>query len=153
MKAFTNFSFCSIAFVAFAGCSSLAGIHERYVVCSYDDVWEAAVDSIKDRSVTVQDKDTGVIQTAWLEIPMEGRTFGAFQREMKDSRDRSRIKMNVKRLDDVTQVSFIEERERWAFRGGSRMFGWVPTDQSKDVVDSVERRLNSKLQEQGCTAT
>lgn len=136
-----------------AACASLSGVQERYVVCPYDHVWAAAVESVNDRSVTVQDKDKGVIQTAWLEIPMEGRTFGAFQREMKDSKDRSRIKMDVKRLNDVMRVSFIEERERWAFRGGSRLFGWVPTDPSEDVVSQLKARLNNKLLEHGCTAT
>jgi len=136
-----------------AGCSSVAGIQERYVVCSYDHVWDAALESVKDRSVTVQDKDKGIIQTAWLDIPMQGRTYGAFQREVKDSRDRSRIMMNVKQLNDVMQVSFVEERERWAFRGGSRLFGWVPTEPSEEVVSSVQTRLAKKLQEHGCTAT
>jgi hypothetical protein len=131
----------------------LAGVQERYTVCPYDRAWEAALEAVKDRSVLKADKDQGVIQTAWLEVPMEGRTFGALQREIKDSRDRSRIMINVKRLRDVMQVSFVEERERWAFRGGSRLFGWAPTEPSEDVMRAVQSRLDAKLKEQGCSLT
>lgn len=136
-----------------AGCASVGGVQDRYVVCSYDHTWEAVLDAVKDRSVTKQDKERGVIETAWLEIPMPGRTFGAFHRDMKDSKDRSRVKMMVTRIDDVTKVSFVEERERWAFRGGSRLFGWVPTESSQDVITAIQGRLNAKLKEHGCTLT
>jgi hypothetical protein len=135
------------------GCSSLTGLQERYVVCSYDHAWEAALEAVKDRAVKVQDKDKGLIETAWLEIPMPGRTFGAFQREMGESKDRSRIIMRVKHLNDVTNVNFLEERQRWAFRGGSRLFGWVETDPSQEVMTSIQQRLDAKLKERGCSLT
>jgi hypothetical protein len=135
------------------GCSSLTGLQERYVVCSYDHAWEAALEAVKDRAVKVQDKDKGLIETAWLEIPMPGRTFGAFQREMAESKDRSRIIMRVKHLNDVTNVNFLEERQRWAFRGGSRLFGWVETDPSQEVMTSIQQRLDAKLKERGCSLT
>ena len=134
-----------------SGCSSLAGVQERYTVCSYDHVWDAAVDSIKDRSIKLQEKEKGVIETSWLEIPMPGRTYGAFQREVAESKDRSRIVMRVKRLNDVTNVNFVEERQRWAFRGGSRLFGWADAEPSKDVLADIDHRLDAKLKEHGCT--
>lgn len=137
--------------VLLAGCSSLAGVQERYIVCSYDQVWDAAVESVKDRSIRVQEKEKGFIETSWLEIPMPGRTFGAFQREMAESKDRSRIIMNVKRLNDVTNLNFVEERQRWAFRGGSRMFGWADAEPSKDIIADIDHRLDEKLKERGCT--
>jgi hypothetical protein len=133
-----------------AGCASLAGVQESYVVCSYDRVWEAALDGVKDRNVVVKDKDKGVIQTAWQEIPMPGRTFGAFRREVADSKDRSRLMLDLKRMNDVTKVSVVEEREAWAWRGGSRMFGWVPTDPSPEVMTTVQQRIDAKLKEHGC---
>ncbi len=133
------------------GCSSLTGLQERYAVCRYDDVWDAALESVKDRAVTVKDKDGGLIETGWLEIPMPGRTFGALQREMGDSKDRSRIVMNVKRLNEVVKVSFSEERQRWAFRGGSRLFGWADTEPSEKVLTDVHDRLDRKLKEHGCS--
>ena len=139
--------------VLLTGCSALAGVQERYTVCSYDQVWDAAVDSVKDRSIKVQEKEKGIIETSWLEIPMPGRTFGAFQREMAESKDRSRIIMRVKRLNEVTNVNFLEERQRWAFRGGSRMFGWADAEPSKDVLTNIDRRLDAKLKEHGCTLT
>jgi hypothetical protein len=137
--------------ILLAGCSSLTGLQERYVVCSYDQVWDAALETVKDRAVKVQEKDKGLIETGWLEIPMPGRTFGAFQREMAESKDRSRIVMTVKQLNDVTNVNFLEERQRWAFRGGSRLFGWADTDPSKEVLAGIQQRLDAKLKERGCT--
>jgi len=143
-----------LAFSASAGCAWLAGLQERYVVCSYDQAWQASLDTVKDRAVTVQDKDKGLIQTAWLEIPMPGRKYGAFQRDLGDqSKDRSRVVVMLTRINDVTKVGFIEERERWAFRGGSRLFGWAPTDPSEEVMREVQSRLDAKLKEQGCSRT
>lgn len=136
------------------GCASLAGVQERYVVCPYDDVWEASLDAVKDRSIALEDKDKGLIQTTWLEIPMPGRTFGALKRDLGDnSKDRSRMLLTLKRMNDVTMVSFIEERQLWAFRGGSRMFGWVPTDPSDEVMANVQNRLDEKLKGKGCTTS
>ena len=139
---------------ASAGCASLSGVQERYVVCSYDHAWEASLDAVKDRAVTVKDKDKGLIQTAWLEIPMPGRKYGAFQRDLGDqSKDRSRVVVMLARMNDVTKVSFVEERERWAFRGGSRLFGWAPTEPSEDVMTEVRNRLDARLKERGCSTT
>lgn len=137
--------------VLLTACSSLGGVTERYAVCSYEHAWEAALESVKDRPITVKDKDSGRIETGWLEIPMPGRTFGALQRELADSKDRSRIVMSVKRLNDVVKVGFSEERQRWAFRGGSRLFGWADTEPSEKVLEDVHDRLDRKLKERGCS--
>ena len=131
-------------------CASTSGLQERYTVCRYDHAWEAALDTVKDRALTTQDKDANLIVTDWLEISMPGRTFGALQRDLANSKDRSRITLTVKQLDDVTKVSFVEERQRWAFRGGSRLFGWAATDPSAEVMQDVQRRLDAKLKEHGC---
>ncbi len=136
-----------------AGCASLAGVKERYVVCTYDQAWDAAVDAVKIRSVKVQDKNKGLIETTWLETPAPGRSFGVMQREVADSKDRSRLILTLQRVDDVTKVSFIEERERWAFRGGSRMFGWAPTEPSEEVMMEMQKRLDVKLKDRGCPTT
>ena len=134
-------------------CSSMSGMQQRFAVCSYDHAWEASLEAVKDRAINSKDKDTGLIVTGWLEITMPGRTFGALQRELADSKDRSRITLTVKRLDDVTKISFIEERQRWAFRGGSRLFGWASTEPSEEVMRDVQSRLDSKLKEHGCSLT
>jgi len=142
-----------IVTVLLPACASTVGMQERYAVCGYDHAWNAALDTVKDRSVTVKDKDRGLIETAWLEIPMPGRTYGALQREVQGSRDRSRLILTVKRLDDVTKIGFAEERQRWAFRGGSRLFGWAETEPSEDVRRDVQNRLEAKLKEHGCSFT
>ena len=134
-------------------CVSTSGMEERFAVCSYDHAWEAAMAAVKDRAVQTKDKDAGLIVTDWLEIPMPGRTFGVLQRELADSKDRSRITLVVKRLDDVTRISFIEERQQWVFRGGSRMFGWASTDPSEEVMYEIQNRLDKQLKERGCSPT
>lgn len=155
-------SHCAVLLVACAvlcSCASISGVQERYAVCTYDHAWDAALDAVKDRSVTVKDKNRGLIETAWLEIPMPGRTFGALQREVPDSKDRSRMILTVKRVDvehvaeDVIRVTYVEERQRWAFRGGSRLFGWAETDPSEDVRRDVQSRLDAKMKEHGCSLT
>jgi hypothetical protein len=139
--------------VGLTACASTSGMQQRFAVCSYDHAWEAALEAVKDRSVTTKNKDTGLIETGWLEIPIPGRTFGALQRDLSDSKDRSRITLTVKRLDDVTKISFVEVRQRWVFRGGSRLFGWASTDPSDDVMREVQSRLDAKLKEHGCSLT
>jgi hypothetical protein len=128
-------------------------MQQRFAVCSYEHAWEAALHAVKDRAITRKDKDGGIIETAWLEIPMPGRAFGVLQRDLPDSKDRSRITLTVKRLDDVTKISFLEDRQQWVFRGGSRLFGWASTDPSEEVVHDVQRRLDTKLKERGCSLT
>ena len=136
------------------GCALMtSGMQQRFTVCAYDHAWDAAIDAVKDRSTDTKDKEAGLIVTEWLEIPMPGRTYGIFRRDVADSKDRSRLTLKVKRLDDVTRISFVEERQRWAFRGGSRLFGWTPTDSSGQVMRDVQSRLDAKLQEHGCSVT
>lgn len=132
-------------------CGSMSGMQQQFAVCSYDHAWDAALEAVKDRAITTKNKEVGLIVTAWLEIPMPGRTFGALQRGLADGKDRSRITLTVKRLDDVTKISFVEERQRWAFRGGSRLFGWASTDPLEEVTRDVQSHLDSKLKEHGCS--
>lgn len=148
----TRISLLIMAVVSTA-CASMSGMQQRFAVCSYDHAWEAVLEAVKDRAINTKDKDSGLIVTGWLEIPMPGRTFGALQRDLGDSKDRSRITLTVKRLDDVTKISFVEERQRWTFRGGSRLFGWASTDPSEEVMHDVQSRLDSKLKEHGCSLT
>ena len=135
------------------GCALMtSGMQQRATTCSYDQAWDAAIDAVKDRSADTTDKEAGVIVTHWLEIPMPGRKYGAFRREIPDSKDRSRLTLRVKRVDDKTRVFFLEERQSWVMRGGSRLFGWAPTDPTVEVMRDIQDRLDAKLQEQGCSA-
>lgn len=136
------------------GCALMtSGMQQRTTTCSYDQAWDAASDVVKDRAVDTNDKAAGLIVTHWLEIPMPGRKYGAFRRELPDSKDRSRLTLRVKRADDRTSIFFIEERHSWAMRGGSRLFGWAPTDPSGEVMRDIQDRLDAKLQEHGCSNT
>lgn len=134
------------------GCALMtSGMEQRATTCSYDQAWDAAIEVVKDRAADTNDKDAGLIVTHWLEIPMPGRKYGAFRREITDSKDRSRLTLRVKRADDGTRIFFIEERQSWVMRGGSRLFGWAPTDPSVDVMRDIQNRLDAKLQEYGCS--
>ena len=62
-----------------AGCATISGMQQRFAACSYDHAWEAALAAVKDRPVTTKNKEAGFIETGWLEIPMPGRTYGAFR--------------------------------------------------------------------------
>ncbi len=148
----TQFSLLIMAGILSA-CALMGDMQERFAVCSYDHAWEAALQAVKDRAIDTKDKEAGIIVTGWLEISMQGRAFGVLQRDMAESKDRSRITLTVKRLDDVTKISFVEERQRWVFRGGSRLFGWASTDPSEEVLQDVQSRLDSKLKEHGCSLT
>lgn len=140
-------------FGGLAGCASMSGMQEHFTACTYEQAWEAALEAVKDRSTDTRNKEVGLIVTRWLEIPMPGRKYGIFRRDVADSRDRSRLTLRVKQADDVTRISFIEERQSWGFRGGSRLFGWIPTEPSEEVMRDVQERLDNKLQEQGCAVT
>jgi hypothetical protein len=137
----------------------MSGVHTRDAVCSFDNVWEAALDAVKNRSVTVKDKDRGRIETAWLEIPMPGRTSGASQEEVQDSKDRSRLILTVNRLDvehvirDIMRVFYVEERQRWGFQPDSLLLGWAETVPSEDMWRDVRSRLDAGLKEHGCSLT
>ena len=148
----TQFSLLIMAGILSA-CTFMGGVQERFAVCSYDHTWEAALQAVKDRAIDTKDKGAGLIVTGWLEIPMPGRAFGVLQRDLPNSKDRSRITLTVKRLDDVTKISFVEDRQRWVFRGGSRLFGWASEDPSEEVMHEVQSRLDSKLKEYGCSLT
>jgi len=148
-----------VVYALLCSCTSMSGLQTRDAVCSLDNVWEAALDAVKNRSVTVKDKDRGRIETAWLEIPMPRRTIGASQEELQNSKDRSRLILTVKRLDvehvirDIIRVFYVEERQRWSFQPGSRLFGWAETVPSEDVRRDVRSRLDAALKEHGCPLT
>lgn len=141
-----------ITAVLLTGCSALSGMQQHSTVCSYDQAWDAALDAAKDRPVSTQDKDAGLIVTDWLEIPMPGRAYGLFRRDLgESSKDRSRVTLRVVRADETTQIGFIEDRQSWTFRGGSRLFGWAPADPSPEVMHDIRHRLDLKLKERGCS--
>lgn len=139
-----------------AGCASFSGSRDQYYVCSYDTVWDATFEIMKGQSVTSSDKGTGLIETAWMDVaPLTERSFGIFAREGFGNRERARMSVSVKRMNDVAAVSVLETRQRWHSQGGvtSQATKWWPIEPSQDMTNDVVDRINSKLKEQGCLPT
>ena len=138
-----------------SGCASLSGSRDSYFVCSYDTTWDTALETMKGYSITSQSKENGTIETAWIEIEMAERGFGIFNREGFGNRERARLTVSVKRLNDVSSVSVLETRQRWHARGGvtQQATKWWPVDPSEEAEATVVTRLNNKLKEKGCVST
>jgi hypothetical protein len=137
----------------FVGCASLSGSREQYFVCSYDSVWDASLETMKGQSVATYDKEKGVIETGWLDVPPTSeRSYGIFGREGFGDRERARFTTSVKRMNDVASVSVLETRQRWHSRGGvtQEAMRWWPIEPSEDATNDVVNRLNAKLKERGC---
>lgn len=141
--------------VACSGCAALSGGQDQYFVCSYDLVWDAALETVNDRPVTVQDKDKGLIETGWVEMEGKERPYGMFGREGFGNRERARITLAFTRQDDVTAVSVLETRQRWHARGGvtQQATKWWPIEPSGEAMTAVLTRLSTKLKEKGCSPT
>lgn len=146
-----------IALVVFAllsvGCAALSGSREQYFVCSYDSVWDAALETMKGQSVSTYDKEKGTIETNWQDVPPTSeRSFGIFGREGFGNNERARITLSVKQMNDVASVSVLETRQRWHSRGGvtQQALKWWPIDPSEDTTNDVVDRLNAKLKAKGC---
>jgi NlpB/DapX lipoprotein len=137
------------------GCASLSGSQDQFFVCSFDTAWEAALESLKDRPVQLQNKDKGIIETGWVEMEGKERAYGVFEREGFGNRERARMTIAVKRLNDVVSVSVLENRQRWHLKGGitQQSTKWWPIDPSEEAEAAVVTRLNNKLREKGCTST
>ena len=138
------------------GCAALSGSREQYFVCSYDNVWDAAIETMKGQSVSSFDKEKGLIETSWQDVPPTSeRSFGIFGREGFGNNERARMTVSVKRMDDVASVSVLETRQRWHSRGGvtQQALKWWPVDPSEDATNGVVDRLNAKLKAKGCAPT
>ena len=144
-----------IGCLAWGGCASFSGSQDQFFVCSYDVVWDAALEAVKDRPVQVQDKDKGLIETGWIEMDGTDRSYGMFQREGFGNRERARMTVAVKRLNDVTAVSVLENRQRWHLKGGitQQSTKWWPVDPSEEAEATIVKRLNNKLKEKGCAVS
>ncbi|MEP6889149.1 MAG: hypothetical protein ABI955_00465 [Nitrospirota bacterium] len=136
------------------GCAALSGSREQYFVCSYDSVWDAALETMKGQSVSTYDKEKGTIETNWQDVPPTSeRSFGIFGREGFGNNERARMMVSVKRMDDVASVSVLETRQRWHSRGGvtQQAMKWWQIDPSEDTTNDVVDRLNAKLKAKGCS--
>lgn len=146
--------FSGLLFLA-SGCASMSGSHDQYYVCSYDTVWDATLDTLKAHSITLQNKETGTVETAWIEMEGAVRGFGAFGREGFGNRERAKFTAKVAQQADVSSVSLLETRQRWHARGGvtQQATRWWPVDPSEEALADATNRLNAKLLEKGCAAS
>lgn len=148
-------SFAVLLSFSLVSCAMLSGSRDAHYVCSYDVTWDAAMDAIKGRSLEVQDKTKGVIETGWLEMEGRERPYGMFGREGFGNKERSRMTITVKNLSDISAVSILETRQRWHARGGvtQQATKWWPIDPSEEAMEEVVGRMNSKLKEKGCAVS
>jgi hypothetical protein len=136
-------------------CASLSGSRDSSFMCSYDTVWEVAADTMKGYAAASQNKDSGTIETAWLEMEGKHRPYGLFGREGFGNRERARLTVSVKKIADVASVSVLEIRQRWHARGGatSQAARWWPIDPSEEVMNDVTETIIRRLKEKGCEPT
>ena len=128
----------------------MGNVQERYIACSYDQVWEASLESLKAQPVATQDKDQGYIETDWVETPVAGRPYGAFQREGLQEKERVRTRLDLTLRKEVTVLRASERREHWGFRGGSRIYQWYPIEPSEVALNQLLSNITNPLQRQGC---
>lgn len=135
------------------GCASLS--REQHVVCPYDTVWNATLDTMKEFPVRVKEKEDGLIETGWTEMEGPGRRFGIFQRASFDDKERARMIVTLKRMQGATEISITENREQWHKRGGvtSQAMRWWPVEPSQEAMTAVMNRINTKIKAQGCSVS
>ncbi|MDF0674723.1 MAG: hypothetical protein P0120_10375 [Nitrospira sp.] len=144
-----------VPLLALTACAGFSGGRDSYFVCSYDTVWEAAVESTKGYSITALNKTDGTIETAWIEMEGERRPYGVFRREGFGNIERARLTVAVKKMDDVTSVNVLETRQRWHARGGAsqQAMKWWAVEPSEEVTKAVTEKLHLRLKEKGCEAS
>ena len=137
-----------------SGCASFAGpttSTERYLACPMDSVWEGSLEALKHYPVTTRDKENGIIKTDWRTVPVQGRPYGLFGREGLGDKERSRVTVTLKPLNDgVVLVKLSERRQHYGFRGGQQIYDWYPVEPSQESMDRIMGTLTTKLEEEGC---
>jgi len=141
-----------IPFLALTACASLSGSRDHTFACPYDTVWEATSETMKGYSVTSENKNTGTIETAWVEMEGKTRPYGLFGREGFGNRERARLTVVVKNDNGRSSVNVLETRQRWHARGGvtQQATKWWSVDPSEEVMDEITGKLNARLKDKGC---
>ena len=121
------------------------------MACPIDSVWEGSLEALSHYPVTTRDKENGIIKTDWRTVPVQGRPYGLFGREGLGDKERSRITMTLKPLNEgVVLVNIQERRQHWGFRGGQQIYDWYPVEASQESMDLIMGTLTTKLEEEGC---
>lgn len=151
------FSYPTLLFLCpllLSGCAALTGPTtsiERYLACPMDSVWEGSLEALSHYPVTKKDKKKGIIKTDWRTVPVQGRPYGLFGREGLGDKERSRITLTLKPLNEgVVLVTLDERRQHWGFRGGQQIYTWYPVEPSQESMVRIMGTLTSKLEEEGC---
>jgi len=144
-----------LPFLVLTACASLSGSRDHTFVCPYDTVWEATSETMKGYSVTSENKSTGTIETAWVEMEGKTRPYGLFGREGFGNRERARLTVVVKRENDLSSVNVLETRQRWHARGGvtQQATRWWPIEPSEEVMEEITGKLNARLKDKRCEAS
>jgi hypothetical protein len=63
------------------------------------------------------------------------------------------MNVSLTRVNDITEVSALETRQRWHLRGGvtQQATKWWPIEPSEEAMTAVMNRLNTKLKDRGCS--
>ena len=121
------------------------------MACPMDSVWDGTLEALSHYPVTTMDKENGIIKTDWRTVPVQGRPYGLFGREGLGDKERSRLTVTVKPLNDgVVLVNIDERRQHWGFRGGQQIYTWYPVEASQESLDNIMGTLNTKLEAEGC---
>ena len=138
--------------LALTACASLSGSRDHTFVCPYDTVWDATLETMKGYSITSDNKSTGTIETAWIEMEGKTRPYGLFGREGFGNRERARLTVVVKSDNTLASVNVLETRQRWHARGGvtQQATKWWPVEPSEEVMEEITDKLNAQIKEKGC---
>lgn len=124
---------------------------ERYMACPSDSVWTSSLETLRLYPITNKNKKKGVITTGWRVEFVESSGYGLFRREGMGDKERSKLTLTITPLPkDVVRVQLAERRQHWGFRGGARLYDWVPVEPSQKEVDRILATLTEKLEAQGC---
>ncbi|MBL8037943.1 hypothetical protein ACYX34_17795 [Nitrospira sp. CMX1] len=138
--------------LALTACASLSGSRDHTFLCPYDTVWDTTLDTMNGYSVTSENKSTGTIETAWIEMEGKNRPYGIFGREGFGNRERARLTVAVRDNNGQSSVNVLEIRQRWHARGGASQQAakWWPVEPSEEVMDEITDKLNARIKEKGC---
>lgn len=132
------------------GCASMGHGTERYIACSYDQVWESSLHTVKEYPMSQQDKDAGILETEWIETAVQNRPYGLFSREGLPEKQRFRTRVELTPYKEVTAIRISERREHWGFRGGAQIYKWFPVEPSDESLQHFLNILITPLEKQGC---
>ena len=140
--------------ILFSGCSTLSGpslTAERYMACPQESVWKGALDALEEYPITVKDQSAGLIETDWRIQPVAGRPYGLMGREGLGDKERSRLTLSVKPLQEgVVALTLTERRHHWGFRGGARLYEWYPVEPSQEAINNIMTKITAQLDQEGC---